>query len=255
MARYAQIAALAGALQAARLIAVGFKEIAQPNRRQIVLLDIGARGGLSKPWQLLYRLGAISPIFVEPDADAAEAIQQRYPEAKIIRSALWSSCERRQLYVTAQPGCSSLLAPEPDERMPRSVKAMLELTSTFDVDTQVTKAALSSLNITPDIIKIDVQGGELEVLRGLGDAIASVQCVEVEVSFIKGYRDQPLFNEIYDFLCLSGFGLFDVQAFGVFNTRNAVQANAYFCRQSVATKRAKNIEAIFCAAAGFSHWH
>ena len=49
---------------------------------------------------------------------------------------------------------------------------------------------------TCDYLKIDVQGGELDVLKGAQRVLKDVIAVHCEVEFAPVYRDQPLFAEI-----------------------------------------------------------
>lgn len=60
------------------------------------------------------------------------------------------------------------------------------------------------------ILKIDVQGGELDVLRGGIERLASAVLVFVEVEFFPVYSAQPLFPEVHDFLQAHGFELLDL---------------------------------------------
>lgn len=62
-----------------------------------------------------------------------------------------------------------------------------------------------------DIIKLDVQGYELEVLKGAGDQLREVSYIIAEVSFKAYYQGQPLFLDLANYL--AGFGL-QVHAFG-----------------------------------------
>lgn len=48
----------------------------------------------------------------------------------------------------------------------------------------------------PDLIKLDVQGYEMEVLKGAGDCLSHAKGVIVEVSFDKYYEGQCLFHEL-----------------------------------------------------------
>ena len=66
----------------------------------------------------------------------------------------------------------------------------------------------------PDLIKLDVQGFEVEVLQGAGECLRSAKGVLSEVSFIEYYEGQCLFHDVVG--QLAEFGLF-VRAFG-FNT-------------------------------------
>jgi len=70
----------------------------------------------------------------------------------------------------------------------------------------------------PDLIKIDVQGYELEVLKGFGDLLGSVKFIICEVSFKEYYKDQPLFLDITNYLNGNGF---EIAAFGHNTPRSA----------------------------------
>lgn len=52
----------------------------------------------------------------------------------------------------------------------------------------------------PDLMKLDVQGFELEVLNGGRHALAHATAVICEVSFIEFYKGQPLFADLATFL-------------------------------------------------------
>jgi len=64
----------------------------------------------------------------------------------------------------------------------------------------------------PDLIKLDIQGFELEALRGAPQCLASAKAVIAEVSFIEYYEGQCLFHDLVAHL--ARFGLF-VGAFGI----------------------------------------
>ena len=51
-----------------------------------------------------------------------------------------------------------------------------------------------------DILWMDIQGGELEALKGLGDRIFDVKLIYSEVEFMEIYENQPLFDDIKDYL-------------------------------------------------------
>jgi len=63
----------------------------------------------------------------------------------------------------------------------------------------------------PDIIKLDVQGFELEVLKGMDQYLSQVSYLIVEVSFKEYYHGQPLFLDIANYV--AGFN-FNIYAFG-----------------------------------------
>ena len=65
-----------------------------------------------------------------------------------------------------------------------------------------------------DFIKIDVQGGELSVLKGAARTLSSTLGVEAEVEFIPMYDEQPLFGEICEFLTKYDFEFIDFTTIG-----------------------------------------
>ncbi|QTN32169.1 FkbM family methyltransferase [Akkermansiaceae bacterium] len=62
----------------------------------------------------------------------------------------------------------------------------------------------------PDLIKLDVQGFELEVLRGGASAIAAATAILMEVSIIEVYQNNPAFADVIDFMSKNGFRVYDV---------------------------------------------
>lgn len=61
-----------------------------------------------------------------------------------------------------------------------------------------------------DLLKIDVQGSDLDVLKGLEENINNVRIIFTEVSFKKIYENSSTFFEIFDFLTKNGFILIDL---------------------------------------------
>jgi hypothetical protein len=77
-----------------------------------IYLDVGARGGLPPAWWLARKFGLIKPAYCEPDAAEAERLTKADPGAIIIPYAFGQIAESRTLYITREPGRSSLLFPE-----------------------------------------------------------------------------------------------------------------------------------------------
>lgn len=61
--------------------------------------------------------------------------------------------------------------------------------------------------LAPILLKMDVQGYELEVLRGAGDKLDRVDSVLCECSFVELYDGQPLIGAVVSFLSERGFRL------------------------------------------------
>jgi hypothetical protein len=61
--------------------------------------------------------------------------------------------------------------------------------------------------LSPDMMKLDTQGSELDILCGAEKSLASVGLVEVEVEFMRMYSEQPLFGDVAAFMADHGFEL------------------------------------------------
>jgi FkbM family methyltransferase len=173
---------------------------------RITLVDIGARGGIDARWKPFYE--KISVIGFEADPNERRRLNARqwpYP-FKLLPAALGASDgEEATLYITAQPGCSSLLRPN------YTLCSQFDYGRAMEVREQI-KLKLSRLDtaltgLQPDVIKIDTQGTELDILKGAGRLLNSTIAVECEVEFVELYEGQPLFGEVDAFLRSAGFAL------------------------------------------------
>ncbi len=61
--------------------------------------------------------------------------------------------------------------------------------------------------IHPTLLWLDAQGGEMDILIGCGDRLNTVEVIQAEVSFLKGYKGQPSYWDIKKYLKTKGFYL------------------------------------------------
>ncbi|MCA1702732.1 MAG: FkbM family methyltransferase [Actinobacteria bacterium] len=59
----------------------------------------------------------------------------------------------------------------------------------------------------PTLLKLDVQGFEIEVIAGASTTVNAVDAVLVEVAFARTYEGQPFFDEIHARLIGDGWAL------------------------------------------------
>jgi len=85
-----------------------------------------------------------------------------------------------------------------------------------------------------ELMKIDVQGAELEVLSGAGTVLETVQAVFMEISFAEYNRGAPLFVETATAMNRYGFCLTDLADLRRGRGGTLLQADALFLRQGSA---------------------
>ena len=119
--------------------------------------------------------------------------------------ALGDKEEERPFYETTHPMCCSLY--RPNEDLMRNYNnlevAMLKSTGTITTTSLDSFARQNSVDEI-DLIKIDVQGAELDVFKGATKALDKVVFIVSEVEFIPLYIDQPLFGDVCEYLTEKG---------------------------------------------------
>ena len=168
------------------------------------LIDVGANRG---QFALLVRdrfpnapIHAFEPLPAE--ADVVQSVVAAPLTCHTL--ALGASLGEATFYVTSKRDSSSLFKPGTAQ----TAASGITLTSA----TKVRVARLSDVvDIAtlphPILMKIDVQGGELDVLKGAEDALPLIDAIYTEVSFVTLYEGQPLASEITTFLHKHGFEL------------------------------------------------
>jgi FkbM family methyltransferase len=143
--------------------------------------------------------------------------------------ALGSLRSEATLHVSARDDSSSLLAigvqqvaTFPGTHEARTTKVTVDVLNTY-LDNDLPR---------PCLLKIDVQGFELEVLKGAGDGLARVDEVLVEASFVELYTGQALADEVIGYLADRGLRLIDVHGVVRSTDGNALQADFLFRRNT-----------------------
>lgn len=78
------------------------------------------------------------------------------------------------------------------------------------VKTKTLKSILEKYNIKDiDLLKIDTQGSELLIMKGLGQQLKNIEFIELEISLIEYNKDGCMFYDVIDFL-KTDFEIYDI---------------------------------------------
>jgi FkbM family methyltransferase len=175
------------------------------SNNELVLVDVGARGGIDPRWRPFH--DRLSVIAFEPEAEECARLRQRqYPyKIEFLPVALGArNNESATLYITRQPGCSSTLRPHAELCQRYEYGPQLEVVATQSITLQRMDSVLTT---QPHMIKVDTQGTELHILQGAGRLLEGCLAVEAEVEFDQQYVDQPVFADVDAFMRSQGFRL------------------------------------------------
>jgi FkbM family methyltransferase len=181
-----------------------FNELAGIDLR-VKVVDIGANPiDGAPPYKSMLDRGEAEVVGFEPNPDALATLNQRKgPYETYLPNAVGDG-SRHVLRICRAPGMTSLLEPDP---------AILGLFHGFPAwgevmaEEEIETVRLDDVPATEgiDMIKIDIQGGELMVLRNAIERLRTVSVIQTEVEFLPLYKGQPLFSEVELFLRSQGF--------------------------------------------------
>lgn len=144
--------------------------------------------------------------------------------------ALGSHSSEQAIHVSRSDDSSSMLAitARQSHEFPGTEEVARLTVPTRRLDDLLTPDLLKR----PCLLKIDVQGFELEVLRGVGALLDDVDEILVECSFTELYTGQPLADEVTCYLLTHGFRLGGVFSPVYGDRRRCLQADLLFSRAS-----------------------
>lgn len=174
---------------------------------RVKVVDIGANPIDSEPpYAAMLRAGDAEVVGFEPNRAAlAELDRRKGPLERYFPEAVGDG-GRHLLHICQAPGMTSLLEPDP---------AVLALFHGFPdwgrvlATEEVATVRLDDVAATAgaDLLKLDIQGAELMVLRHAEARLRDAVAVQAEVEFLPLYKNQPLFSEVEQFLRARGFVL------------------------------------------------
>jgi FkbM family methyltransferase len=171
-----------------------------------VILDVG--GGTASTATIFHASFPNNRIYVfEPIKANFETIKiQTKPNWQLINKAVGSEITTSFINVSSYITASSLLELNPhtdgyDDYLQLKEKERIDVTT---LDSEVKQG-------TPILIlKMDVQGFELEVLKGATKTLENTHVIVIEINNHDGYKGSPSYFDIDEYLRAKNFELFDM---------------------------------------------
>lgn len=83
----------------------------------------------------------------------------------------------------------------------------------------------------PALLKVDVQGGELEVIKGARKCLNNFEVIILELGLIEQYVGQPIFHEYLNYMAECGYVTFDIIHTGYAETGLLAQMDMVFVKK------------------------
>ena len=197
--------------------------------KKLIGLDVGAQGGFNSDKFFPARYNKyFESILVDPLKNSLEGKESTHT----INKGLWSSKGVRKLYIlNKRPQSSSMY--EPDKKslsiygFEEKDFHLFDVSKTETVECDTLSSSLKALNInTLDYLKIDTQGAELEILKGLENYRPLL--IKCEVQIFPMYKKEPSWTEVTDLLYKLGYIVSDWKKIGSHATRAPVEMDMVF---------------------------
>lgn len=173
------------------------------------IVDGGAnKGSTTALFVQQYREPAVHAF--EPIPELAEHLRIRFagrPNVTIHEAVMGAETKTIRFNIVNNLVSSSVLNPSAINRSIHGAK--MDVSRVVEVP-QVRLEDVLGPDCPVDLLKLDLQGYELEALKGCGSLLRRIKIITTEVEFVSLYDGQPLFAEIDIFLRKHGFRLLNL---------------------------------------------
>ena len=197
--------------------------------KKLIALDVGAHGGFNSDKFFHERYEKyFESILVDPLKDSMKNVKSEH----VIKKGLWSSKIIKKFYIlNKRPQSSSMYETDKNSLPIYGFKEkdlhLFDVGKTEMIECDTLSSSLKEQNInTLDYLKIDTQGAELEILKGL-DSYRPLM-IKCEVRIFPMYKKEPSWTEITNFLYKLGYMVSDWKKIGPHTTRTPVEMDMVF---------------------------
>lgn len=208
-------------------------------RRGAVVFDVGANVGQFAESLIAHQPFADLHVF-EPIPEALETLRRNLAGIDGIRFngfALGNAAGCRDFVVRRFDEASSFL--DLGQRLREGVYGLdfgAERTITVEMrrlDNYVRESGVGAI----DLLKLDVQGYELEVLRGAEEVLPRIDWIYTEAQFQELYAGGPTFDDTFSFLHARGFDLLRMTSFRADDDGRLMECDMIFRRRGAEAGR------------------
>ena len=196
---------------------------------KIISLDVGAQGGFNSDKFFPKKYNKyFKKILVDPLEDKTKIKEDDIT----ITKGLWSSpCEKILYILDKRPESSSLYKPDINSLKIYNYKDkeinLFDISKEEKIECDTLNASLEKLNIDNlHYLKIDTQGAELEILKGLESFRPLI--IKCEVQIFPMYKKEPCWTEVTNLLYKLGYIVSDWKKIGSHSTRAPVEMDMIF---------------------------
>tara|TARA_B100002019_G_scaffold286240_1_gene296411 strand:+ start:2136 stop:2924 length:789 start_codon:yes stop_codon:yes gene_type:complete len=169
----------------------------------------------------------------EPYSDFNQFLTKRFKDNErisIFPFALNSTNDQLNLYINNSKGTNSTLPPASEGVLiygNQFDNTGVEITEAISLDSWAKQNDIDHI----DILKLDVQGTELDVLKGANHLLSNngIDALLIEINFQNCYRNQSRWDDLISYLMNSGYSLFNFYNFYHYEGK-LVQSDAIFFR-------------------------
>lgn len=176
--------------------------------KKIKILDVGASNTIEKMPKDLFN---ISDLYLIEARDTQEnqddfIKDKQFSNVKVFNYCISDNNEKTNLYITNVEEASSLYKPNDQTNKFWRKDNAIKLKEKIPINAITLEKFIIDNHINHiDLLNISAQASELKILKGLQDKIKNISIIICQTEFIEIYEDQPLFNDLMDFLNKNNF--------------------------------------------------